>query len=79
MTTYWRRLLSQELYVAGPGAQQGDRTARGLLLIWTFNDPVRCRAGCLGVPHVDLLDILADPAGWEVGSGGGPYGMRIGR
>jgi hypothetical protein len=45
MTTYWRRLLSQELYVAGPGAQQGDRTARGLLLIWTFNDPVRCRAG----------------------------------
>jgi hypothetical protein len=30
--------LSQELYGAGPGAQRGDRTARGLLLIWTFNE-----------------------------------------
>jgi hypothetical protein len=30
--------LDQELYVAGPGPRRGDRTARGLLLIWTFNE-----------------------------------------
>ena len=27
-----------ELYVAGPGPHQGDRTPRGLLLIWTFDE-----------------------------------------
>ena len=30
--------LSQELYVAEPGQHRGDRTARGLLLIWTFSE-----------------------------------------
>jgi hypothetical protein len=35
--------LNQELYVTGPGAQQGDRTARGLLLIWTFNEMRRLK------------------------------------
>lgn len=30
--------LSQELYVTEPGPHRGDRTARGLLLIWTFNE-----------------------------------------
>jgi rubrerythrin len=30
--------LSQELYVTEPGPHLGDRTARGLLLIWTFNE-----------------------------------------
>jgi hypothetical protein len=35
--------LSQGLYIAGPGAQQGDRTARGLLLIWTFNEMRRLK------------------------------------
>ena len=30
--------LSQELYVTGPGPHQGDRAARGLLLIWTFDE-----------------------------------------
>ena len=30
--------LNQELYVAGPGPHRGDRTARGLLLIWTFSE-----------------------------------------
>lgn len=35
--------LSQELYVAGPGARRGDRTARGLLLIWTFNEMRRLK------------------------------------
>ena len=35
-------------------------------------------AGRGEAPHADLLDMLAGPAGQEVGSGG-PYGMRIGR
>jgi hypothetical protein len=30
--------LDQDLYIDSPGAQQGDRTARGLLLIWTFDE-----------------------------------------
>jgi hypothetical protein len=30
--------LNQELYAAGPGPHRGDRTARGLLLIWTFGE-----------------------------------------
>lgn len=30
--------LSQELYVTDPGPHLGDRTPRGLLLIWTFNE-----------------------------------------
>lgn len=35
--------LSQELYVAGPGPHRGNRTARGLLLIWTFNEMRRLK------------------------------------
>ena len=35
--------LSQELYVTGPGPQRGDRTARGLLLIWTFDEMRRLK------------------------------------
>jgi hypothetical protein len=35
--------LSQELYVAGPGPRRGDRTARGLLLVWTFNEMRRLK------------------------------------
>jgi Ferritin-like len=35
--------LRQELYVAGPGPQRGDRTARGLLLIWTFTEMRRLK------------------------------------
>lgn len=35
--------LRQELYVAGPDPRQGDRTARGLLLIWTFNEMRRLK------------------------------------
>jgi hypothetical protein len=34
--------LNQELY-AGPGPQQGDRTPRGLLLIWTFDEMRRIK------------------------------------
>ncbi len=51
--------LGEELYVAGPGSRQGDRTARGLLLIWTFNEMRRLKkiAGKL----VQLP--LADPPG----------------
>jgi Ferritin-like len=30
--------LSQELYVTEPEPHRGDRTARGFLLIWTFNE-----------------------------------------
>jgi hypothetical protein len=30
--------LSQELYITEPGPHLGDRTPRGLLLIWTFNE-----------------------------------------
>lgn len=35
--------LNQELYSASPGLQQGDRTTRGLLLIWTFNEMRRLK------------------------------------
>ena len=35
--------LGQELYVRDDPAAQGDRTARGLLLIWTFNEMRRLR------------------------------------
>lgn len=35
--------LSQELYVTDQGARRGDRTARGLLLIWTFNEMRRLK------------------------------------
>jgi hypothetical protein len=30
--------LNQDLYVGGAGPQRGDRTARGLLLVWTFEE-----------------------------------------
>jgi hypothetical protein len=35
--------LSQDLYVRDNAASLGDRTARGLLLIWTFNEMRRLR------------------------------------
>ncbi len=35
--------LDQELYTDVPGAQRGDRTARGLLLIWTFDEMRRVK------------------------------------
>lgn len=35
--------LDQELYSASSGPQQGNRTARGLLLIWTFNEMRRLK------------------------------------
>jgi hypothetical protein len=35
--------LGQELYVAGPDPRRGNRTGRGLLLIWTFNEMRRLR------------------------------------
>jgi hypothetical protein len=35
--------MSQELYVAGPGPQRGDRTARGFLMIWTFTEMRRLK------------------------------------
>lgn len=35
--------LSQELYVTEPGPRRGDRTARGLLLIWTFTEMRRLK------------------------------------
>jgi hypothetical protein len=35
--------LSQELYVTDQGPQRGERTARGLLLIWTFNEMRRLK------------------------------------
>lgn len=35
--------LDQELYVSDQGARRGDRTARGLLLIWTFNEMHRLK------------------------------------
>jgi hypothetical protein len=35
--------LNQELYVPDQGARRGDRTARGLLLIWTFNEMRRLK------------------------------------
>lgn len=35
--------LDQALFITGPGAHQGDRTARGLLLIWTFDEMRRLR------------------------------------
>ncbi len=35
--------LDQELYSASYGLQQGDRTTRGLLLIWTFNEMRRLK------------------------------------
>jgi hypothetical protein len=35
--------LSQELYITEQGTRRGDRTARGLLLIWTFNEMRRIK------------------------------------
>jgi hypothetical protein len=35
--------LSQDLYVTQSGPAQGDRTERGLLLIWTFNEMRRLK------------------------------------
>lgn len=35
--------MRQDLYVAQPGPEQGDRTERGLLLIWTFNEMRRLK------------------------------------
>ena len=35
--------LNQQPYVAEAGPKQGDRTARGFLLIWTFNEMRRLR------------------------------------
>lgn len=35
--------LDYDLYIDDPGAQRGDRTARGLLLIWTFDEMRRLK------------------------------------
>lgn len=35
--------LHQDLYVVADGAKKGDHTARGLLLIWTFNEMRRLK------------------------------------
>lgn len=35
--------LDHELYLDEPGARRGDRTARGLLLIWTFDEMRRIK------------------------------------
>lgn len=44
--------LSQDLYVTQPGPTQGDRTERGLLLIWTFNEMRRLKKIATKLVHL---------------------------